>query len=706
MCTDKHAILDHRSAVAGARVTGRFCFQMADAASEARAAELRNCINRYNYEYYVLQEPTVSDAEWDTLFHELRALEERHPELVTADSPTQRVGAPPSAGFAQVRHEVPMLSLSNVFSRDELDEWTRRVYRFAGREQLTFTVEPKIDGVASSALYRNGRFERGATRGDGLAGEDVTPNMRTIRDLPRRLPASAAPPEVLEVRGEIYMRRSEFEQMNVARVESGHTPFRNPRNAASGALRQLDPNITASRPLRWLVYGVGALRGTLPRRHSEIMARLRELGFTTTEVSVCANAQELWAACEAWIARRAELDFDIDGVVIKVDDTWLHAEIGAVAREPRWATAFKFPAQEAVTKLLGIDINVGRTGSLNPLARLEPVHIGGVTVSKATLHNEDEIRRLDVRIGDYVVIQRAGDVIPKIVRVLMERRTGEEVEFVWPDRCPVCGSTIERVPGEVMSYCVNSSSCPAQLREQVAHFVSRGAMDIEFLGARLAARFVDLGLIRSLADVYRLDWDAVLALEGMGEKSVERLRSSIEASKAQPLARIIFALGIRHVGERNAGLLADRFGSLAALGRASVDEIAAIPGVGPVVAQSVADWFVEEHNRTLVAELTALGVRTEQDANERPAVRETPWTGKTVVLTGRLSALTRSDAESWLRRQGANVTSSVSKKTSLVIVGEDAGSKAQRARELGIEMIDESELLARMGADAPDDSPT
>lgn len=670
----------------------------------ARIAELRELINTYNYQYYVLQQPTVSDAEWDALFHELKMLEEAHPELITPDSPTQRVGAPPSEAFAQVRHEMPMLSLSNVFTREALVEWMQRVYRFAGRDQLTFTVEPKIDGVASSLLYVNGHFQRGATRGDGFVGEDVTANMRTIRDIPMAFRCGRSEPAVLEVRGEVYMRRDEFEQMNAEREAAGEPRFANPRNAASGALRQLDPEITAKRPLRFFAYGVGQVRGELPHLHSEILARLQELGFTTTpDPVVCSGIDEIWACCERWLERRPTLLFDIDGVVIKVDDTRLYDEIGTVAREPRWATAYKFPAMQGLTVLEAIDINVGRTGSLNPLARLRPVEIGGVTIRNATLHNEDEIRRLGVKIGDTVVVERAGDVIPKIVRVVTERRTGAEVDFVWPDRCPVCGSTIERVPGEAMSYCVNAS-CPAKLREQITHFVSRGAMDIEGLGSKLVTRFVDLGLIRNMADVYRLDWDYIATLEGLGEKSVERLRRSVEASKSRPLGRLIFALGIRHVGERNAELLAERFGSLDALAAASVDEIAAVPGIGPVVAQSVADWFAEERNRSVIADLAALGVRTAQD-RPRTAPIATPWTGKTVVLTGRLSTMSRSEAEALLKRAGANVASSVSRKTSVVIVGEDAGSKAEKAREYGIETIDEAEFLRRIQDQVADSTP-
>jgi DNA ligase (NAD+) len=669
-----------------------------ESTAQLRIDELRELIRQYNYEYYVLQQPTVSDEEWDALFHELKALEEAFPHLVTPDSPTQLIGAAPAEGFEQARHEIPMLSLSNIFSRDALQEWIRRVQRFAGRDNLTYTCEPKIDGVASSLLYHNGRFQRGATRGDGFVGEDVTANMRTIRDIPQRIKASEPVPASLEVRGEIYMRRSEFEEMNRQRVERGEPPFANPRNAASGALRQLDSRVTAQRPLRLFVYGAATRGDHMPRHHWETLQLLQSYGFPVSpDARRCSNADEIWEVCEWWFERRTSLDFDIDGVVIKVDDTHLYDEIGTVAREPRWATAYKFPAMSATTTLEAIDINVGRTGSLNPLARLTPIEIGGVTVSRATLHNEDEIRRLDVRIGDTVIVQRAGDVIPKIVGVVTDRRDGTEVEFVWPDRCPVCGSTIERVAGEAMSYCVNSASCPAQLREQVSHFVSRGAMDIEGLGAKLAARFVDQGLIRSLADVYRLDWDAILSMEGMGAKSVERLQRSIEASKTRPLYRVIFALGIRHVGERNAELLAERFRSLDALATASMDELASVPGVGKVVAQSIHDWFAEERNLALVRDLNEHGIRTEQESTEDDGHILPEWQGVTVVLTGRLSDMTRGEAEALLKRAGAQVSSSVSRKTGIVIAGEDAGSKADKAREYGVAIIDEAEFLRRIG---------
>lgn len=663
----------------------------------SRIRELRELINRYNYEYHVLQQPTIPDAEWDRLYHELRQLEEENPDFITSDSPTQMVGAAPSEAFEQVRHEVPMLSLSNVFSREGLNEWIARVRRFAGRDELEFTVEPKIDGVAASLVYRDGVFDRGATRGDGVVGENVTANMRTIRDLPRKLTSPDGPlPEVLEVRGEVYMRRSEFDLMNEAREETGLTRFANPRNAASGALRQLDASITAERPLRIFAYGIGMVVGDIPHKHAETLAMLRALGVPTPpDTGVYGDADELWAACETWLERRADLDYEIDGVVIKVNDTRLYPEIGTVAREPRWATAFKFPASQSVTVIENIEINVGRTGSLNPLAYLKPVEIGGVTIRRATLHNEDEIRRLGVKIGDTVVVERAGDVIPKIVSVVEANRTGDERDFTWPEHCPVCGSTVERVEGEALSYCVNAS-CPAQLREQISHFVSRGAMDIDGLGTKLARRFVDDGLIRSFADIYRLDWNRIIEMEGMGEKSVENLKRSIENSKQRPLARLLFGLGIRHVGRQTAELVAAHFGSTDTIAKATEDEIAAVPGVGKVIAQSLSDWTAEERNLLLLNDLKELGLRLEIDESERQSTTQTEWSGLTVVLTGRLETMSRGDAEGLLKKAGARTSSSVSRKTDLVIVGDDAGSKADKAREYGVETIDEQEFLRRM----------
>ncbi|MFW6073944.1 MAG: NAD-dependent DNA ligase LigA, partial [Chloroflexota bacterium] len=662
---------------------------------ESRIQELRERINRHNYEYYVLNNPTISDAEWDQLFHELRQLEEQYPELQAPDSPTQQVGAPPSEAFAPVEHRVPMLSLSNVFSFEELEAWLRRVYEASGHDDLTFAVEPKIDGVAGSFLYEDGQFTRGATRGDGRVGEDVTENMRGIRDLPQNLRGDNVPP-VLEARGEVYMRRSEFQELNRLRADAGEQTFANPRNTTSGALRQIHQTSEIEKPLRVFMYGIGELQGERPNLHSEEISLLEALGFPVfPEVQVASTAEEIWAIYESWASARDDLDYEIDGVVIKVDDTRLYDEIGIVAREPRWATALKFPAGTGTTRLIDIVINVGRTGTLNPLAILEPVQIGGVTIQRATLHNQDEIERLGVMIGDTVLVERAGDVIPKILSVVEADRTGDEEPFDWPSACPVCGSRIERLPGEAHSYCINAS-CPAQLREQLIHFVSRGAMDIDGLGAKLVTKLYDEGLVRSVADLYRLDWERVLEFEGIGPKTVDNLKASLEQSKKRPLSRVLFALGIRHVGVQTAELLVDHFGTLNDIRSAPIEEIEKITGIGPAIAQSVADWFSEPKNLELLDDLIALGIRDRQDGRDRRSAEPLPeWDGKTVVITGRLDTLTRQEATNLLKRAGARVTSSVSKNTSVVVVGEDAGSKANRAMELGIETIDEATLLDR-----------
>jgi DNA ligase (NAD+) len=497
------------------------------------------------------------------------------------------------------------------------------------------------------------------------------------------------------------MRRGEFDAMNEARLEAGLPVFANPRNTTSGALRQIDASISANRPLRLLCYGVGLVQGQMPYGHVEVLQRLTELGLPVAEgVTVCTGQEEIQAAVDQWAARRAELDFEIDGVVIKVNDTRLYDEIGFVAREPRWATAYKFPASQGVTQLIDVEINVGRTGSLNPLAHLMPLQLGGVTIRRATLHNQDEIARLGVMIGDTVVVERAGDVIPKIVNVMIERRTGDERPIEWPTHCPVCGSSIERVEGEALSYCVNSS-CPAQLREQMIHFVSRGAMDIEGLGGRLATRLVEAGLVTSFADLYRLDWEPLKEWDGLGEKSVANLQQSVERSKQQPVERVLFALGIRHIGEQTAQLLAGHFGSFEALMDATAEDVLDIPGIGGVIAQSVVDWFAEERNQQLVRDLQAQGVGTTVRQPTRRATADGPFSGLSVVLTGRLERLTRPEATELLKEAGARVSGSVSRKTSLVVVGEDAGSKADKAREYGVEIIDEVELMRRLGLDAP-----
>ena len=676
---------------------------MTDVASDQqslarRLDALRKTIEKLNYDYYVLDQPTATDAEYDALMRELREIEAAHPELVTPDSPTQRVGSTPRDGFTQVQHPLPMLSLSNIYSREELDAWAARLARILPGVSFQYVTEPKIDGLAVALTYVNGTLQRGATRGDGVTGEDVTVNLRTVRTLPLRLNQDGGPlPDVIEVRGEVFMRRADFETLNARIEREGGRPFMNPRNAAAGSLRQLDPGITAQRPLRFLAYGIGyAEGGPLISSHMEALYALQAFGFETSPGAALDDSIEaVWERCQEWLARRDTIPFEIDGVVIKVNDLRQQEELGFVSREPRWATAYKFPAIQQTTRITDIVVNVGRTGVLTPLAHLEPVNIGGVIVSRATLHNEDEIRRKDIRIGDTVVVQRAGDVIPQVVQVIVERRTGDEREFVMPETCPVCGAPTHRADGEAARYCTNSA-CPAQLKRHVHHFVARGAMDIEGLGEKLADRFVDLGMIRDLGDIYDLDWEAVAALEGLGELSASNLRKVVEASKNRPLQRLIFGLGIQHIGERSSRMLADRFHSLDNLIAADVDAIDSVPGIGTIQAQAVYDFLHTVENLAVIEKLRAAGVRmADEAAGEAPA--DGPLAGKTVVLTGRLSGLTRSEAEALLRKAGANVAGSVSRKTTAVFAGEDAGSKADRARELGVPVLSEADLLDVLG---------
>jgi DNA ligase (NAD+) len=662
---------------------------------ERRVDALRKTIEKLNFDYYILDQPTATDAEYDALLRELRNIEAEHPELITPESPTQRVGIAPQGRFSQIRHPLPMLSLSNVYSRGELDAWAARLDRILPRAEFTYVTEPKMDGLAVALTYSDGILQRGATRGDGVTGEDVTSNLRTIRNIPLRLMSEdlTAVPSVIEVRGEVFMRHADFESLNERIERDGGRPFMNPRNAAAGSLRQLDPTITARRPLRLLAYGIGyAQGGRHTASHADALAELRRLGFETSpDAALHESIDDVWTRCEWWLERRGTLPFDIDGVVIKVNDLRQQEELGFVSREPRWATAYKFPANQQTSRINDIVVNVGRTGALTPLAMLEPVNIGGVIVSRATLHNEDEIRRKDIRIGDTVVVQRAGDVIPQVVQVITERRDGSERVFVMPARCPVCGSPTHRAEGEAVRYCTNSA-CPAQLKRHVHHFVSRGGMDIEGLGEKLANRFVDLGMIRDLGDIYSLDWEAITQLDGLGETSVNNLRAAVETSKQCPLERLIFALGIPNVGERSSRLLADRFHSLENLIGADVDTIDSVPGIGSVQAQSVYDFLHTPENLAVFDKLRAAGVRlVDDDAGDGPA--NGPLAGKTVVLTGRLVNMTRTEAEAALRRSGANVAGSVSKKTSAVFAGEDAGSKAERARELGVPVLGEDQLL-------------
>ena len=666
--------------------------------ANARVAELRATIERGNYEYYILDNPTLSDAEWDAALRELRALEEAHPELITPDSPTQRVGATPQGAWEQVQHPRPMLSLGNVFDETGFREWAARVFKMAGREegQITFVVEPKIDGSAIALTYEEGRFVRGATRGDGVTGENFTQNLRTIKRIPLRLHTTEPPvPATIEVRGEVFLPRSAFDALNRQRAEAGEPLYVNPRNGAAGSLRQLDQRITASRPLGFFAYQIGYVEGgTLPRGQADALDWLRDLGFPVNpEIKAFTSLADVWARCAWWQTQRDSLDYEIDGAVVKVDSFGLQEELGTVSRDPRWAIAVKFPAVQATTQLREISINVGRTGSLNPLAHLEPVFVGGVTVSRATLHNEAEIRRLDLKLGDWVVIERRGDVIPKIIKAIPERRDGTEQDYTFPDHCPVCGTAVDRdeeADGPIR-YCPNVA-CPAQFKEHLAHYAGRGAMDIEGLGMERVVLLVEAGLVNDLADIYTLTQEQVAALERMGDKSAENLLKGIAASKTRPLPRLIVGLGIRHVGERNAGLLAERFASIEALAAATLEELNAIPGFGTVVAQSVYDFFQEGRNQALINKLTDVGVRP--PAGKVAVAKEGPLLGKTFVLTGRMEALTRGEATARLQALGATVTGTVTKKTDYVVVGEEAGSKAERAIALKRPTLDEAAFLA------------
>ncbi len=683
-------------------------------ATQHRLGGLRAAIDRHNYDYYVMDTPSATDAEWDALMNELRALEDANPALVTPDSPTQRVGITPQAGFAEIPHPLPMLSLSNVYSEAELLAWSQRAGRFAGGHELTYVVEPKIDGLAVALTYVDGVFDHGATRGDGFHGEDISANLRTIPTIPLRLRGilGYTYPTTLEVRGEIYMRTADFAAMNARIVQeaerTGKTPktFMNPRNGAAGSLRQKDVRVTATRPLRLFVYGIGYVDGgPAPETHWEAMRLLRQAGFDASPDAVRTDAIEaVWERCAWWEARRLEVPFEIDGVVIKVDSVRLQEEIGFVAREPRWATAYKFPATQATTVVNGVEINVTRTGALTPTALLEPVQILGVTVQRASLFNEDEIARKDIRIGDTVIVERAGDVIPYVVRVVEDKRSPDAVPYEMPTECPVCHTAVVRLEGEAMRYCPNAE-CPAQLKELLHHFVGRGAMDIAGLGEKLTDRFVDLGWIADVADIYTLDWDQIGQLERLGEKSAANLKAAVEVSKNRPLARLIFALGIRHIGERAGRLLADRFGSLDAVMAADVDQINAIGGIGKILAESVVAWFADPHNRHVVEKLSAGGVRT-VDPRDHANGTGIHLSGKTFVLTGRLETMTRPQAEERLRQAGATVSGSVSKKTSYLVAGDEAGSKAERAVELKVAVISEAEmidLLNGVAADPPGD---
>ena len=661
---------------------------MTQTEAHKRADELRGLIEHHNHRYYVLDDPEVPDAEYDRLMRELQALESSDPKLITPDSPTQRVSGTPMEGFETVRHRIPMLSLANAFSDEEVADFFRRVSQGLEREDITFAAEPKLDGVAISLTYIDGHLTTAATRGDGERGENVTANVRTIGAVPLKLHGQGWP-SLLEVRGEIYMPRAGFDSFNRKAIEQGEKPLVNPRNGAAGSLRQLDPQLTAKRPLALFAYST-ATRDHLPDSQFETLMRLRDWGFPVNpevqRVQGLSGCLEYHARMEAL---RPELGYDIDGVVYKVDRFDQQGFLGFISKAPRWALAHKFPAEEETTKLLAIDIQVGRTGALTPVARLEPVFVGGVTVTNATLHNEDEIRRKDVRPGDWVVVRRAGDVIPEVARVIIQRRESELAEFHMPDICPECGSAVERIEGEAVTRCTGGLSCPAQIKHGIRHFATRKAMDIEGLGDKLVDLLVEQGLISTVADLYQLTHEQLASLDRMGGKSADNLLKALETSKKPPFDRLLYALGIREVGEVTAHSLAAHFGSMEALREASEESLTEVSDVGPIVASHVAAFFQQENNIQVIQALGEAGVDWQplEDVSG-----EQPLAGEIWVLTGALS-MPRIQAKNLLESLGAKVTASVSAKTSTLLAGEAAGSKLAKAQKLGVRVISESDFV-------------
>lgn len=660
---------------------------------------LRKTLRQYEYEYHVLDAPTVPDSEYDRLFHQLKDLELAHPELVTADSPTQRVGAKPLSGFSQIRHEIPMLSLDNAFSDEEFYAFVKRIEDRLIRlpNPLTFCCEPKLDGLAVSILYVNGKLTQAATRGDGTTGEDITANIRTIRNIPLQL-LTDNPPARLEVRGEVFMPHAGFERLNEHALEHGEKTFANPRNAAAGSLRQLDPTVTSKRPLVLNAYGIGIAEGVdLPTTHYDRLQWLKSIGIPVNpEIRLCNGTDEVLAFYRDIQNKRSALGYDIDGTVLKINDIALQNELGFISKAPRWAIAYKFPAQEELTVLNDVEFQVGRTGAITPVAKLEPVFVAGVTVSNATLHNGDEIARLDIAIGDTVVIRRAGDVIPQIIGVLHERRPANARPIIFPTNCPVCNSQIIRIEGEAVARCTGGLFCAAQRKEALKHFVSRKAMDIDGVGGKLIEQLVDRELIHTPADLFKLDLNTLTRLERMGPKSAENALTSLEKAKNTTLSRFIFALGIREVGEATALNLANHFKTLEALKAANLEQLQEVPDVGEVVANRIFVFWRETHNVDVVNDLIAQGVHWE--TVEVKEAGENLFKGKTVVLTGTLTQMGRNEAKALLQQLGAKVSGSVSGKTDFVIAGDAAGSKLTKAQELGVAVLTEEEFLAHANA--------
>jgi DNA ligase (NAD+) len=662
-----------------------------------RIKELREQINYHNYLYYVLDSPKIPDVEYDRLFDELLELENKYPELITPDSPTQRVGATPLTEFKTVKHSLPMLSLNKAASEEEFRDFHRRVLELSGlkENQISYSVEPKFDGLAVELAYENGILVEASTRGDGVVGEDVTENLRTIKAIPLRLlQRETKPPLLIEIRGEVIMHKSDFEKLNKSRVKKDEPLFANPRNAAAGSVRQLDPKITSLRPLNMYAYGIGEIKGKALSNHFESLLLIKEFGLKVSEfVKLCRNVDEVKEYYEDILKRRDDLDYEMDGIVIKVNDFALQKKLGELSRSPRWAVAWKFPAQQETTKVLDIIVNVGRTGALTPVALLKPVRVGGVEVSRATLHNEDEIAKKDIRIGDTVIVQRAGDVIPEVIKVITNKRTGKERKFVMPNKCPVCGSLVEKPEGEAIHRCTGIA-CPAQIKENLAHFVSKGAMDIDGLGYKLIEQMLDKKLIKDQADLYFLKKEDILKMERMGEKLAQNILDAIDKSKTPSLTSLIYALGIRNVGYHLANVLAKEFKTINNLADKSTEELSSVYEIGPIVAKSIYNFFHNPKNLRVLQKLQKGGVKF---PTEKVVVKETPISGKTFVLTGGLDSFSRDEATKVIEEMGGQISSSVSKKTDFIIVGKDPGTKYDDALKLGVKTISEGEFKKMIG---------